>query len=62
MPRSEIVTPDDVRGDFPTLGEAVQKNGWPELGEIRGKVLFTLDNGGAPRRLPRRVDRPSRVA
>jgi hypothetical protein len=24
----------------------VRTNGWPTLGETRGKVLFTLDNGG----------------
>lgn len=57
MPRREIVTPDDVRGGFPTLGEAVLKHGWPELGEMRGKVLFTLDNGAL--RDAYRVGRPS---
>jgi Phosphoinositide phospholipase C, Ca2+-dependent len=46
MPRTEIVTPDDVRGSFATLGEAVRTRGWPVLAEMRGKVLFTLDNGG----------------
>ena len=42
----QLVTPDDVRGDAATLGEPVRTNGWPTLGETRGKVLFTLDNGG----------------
>ncbi|HEX5095322.1 MAG TPA: Ca2+-dependent phosphoinositide-specific phospholipase C, partial [Acidimicrobiia bacterium] len=42
----QLITPDDVRGDAATLGEAVRSNGWPTLGETRGKVLFTLDNGG----------------
>jgi hypothetical protein len=42
----QLITPDDVRGDAATLGEAVRTNGWPTLGETRGKVLFTLDNGG----------------
>ena len=41
-----MITPDDVRGDTATLGAAVAANGWPVLGEVRGKVLFTLDNGG----------------
>ena len=46
IPRREIVTPDDVRGNYQTLGAAVHARGWPTLGEMRGKVLFTLDNEG----------------
>ena len=42
--RDRIVTPDDVRGDAPTLGQAVRARGWPTLGTVRGKVYFTLDN------------------
>lgn len=41
-----LITPDDVRGDAPTLREAVTGRGWPTVGESRGKVLFFLDNGG----------------
>jgi hypothetical protein len=40
----ELVTPDDVRGDDPSLGNAVRTRGWPTLGEVRGRVIFTLDN------------------
>lgn len=28
------------------LGEIVADEGWPTLGELRGRVLFTMDNGG----------------
>jgi hypothetical protein len=42
----ELLTPDDVRGDAPTLGDAVRERGWPTLGETRGRVFFTLDNTG----------------
>jgi hypothetical protein len=42
----QLITPDDVRGDAATLGEAVAVNGWPTLGALRGKVLVTLDNQG----------------
>jgi len=45
--RSQIITPDEVRGNFATLGEAVRTRGWPTLGSVRGKVYFTLDNEGA---------------
>lgn len=46
VPRDEIITPDDVRGDRATLSEAVTTDGWPTLGESRGKVMFLMDNGG----------------
>lgn len=44
--RSEIVTPDEVQGSFPTLREAILKHGWPTLGETRGKFVFALDEEG----------------
>ena len=40
-----VITPDVVRGERETLEEAVLEDGWPTLGESRGKVLFALDNG-----------------
>ena len=42
--RDRMITPDDVRGSAPTLGEAVRSRGWPTLDRVRGKVYFTLDN------------------
>lgn len=44
--RDHVITPDDVRGDFENLEEAINHNGWPTLAESRGKVLFGLDNTG----------------
>ena len=41
----ELITPDDVRGRYATLREAVLKRGWPTLGESRGRFLFALDEG-----------------
>ncbi|MCC5954079.1 MAG: S-layer homology domain-containing protein [Acidimicrobiia bacterium] len=41
-----IITPDSVRGERETLEEAILTDGWPTLGEVRGKVMFGLDNGG----------------
>lgn len=46
----ELITPDDVRGDAPTLAEAVPE-GWPTLGESRGRVMFAMDNEDAVRDL-----------
>jgi len=50
FPPERLVTPDDVRGRFATLDEAVRTRGWPSLASARGRVLFALDNGGAKRR------------
>ena len=46
-----IVKPDDVRGDFSTLRQAVLEVGWPELERVRGKVMFAMDNTDAVRDL-----------
>ena len=39
----ELITPDDVRGSYQTLNEAVLAGNWPTLASARGKVLFLLD-------------------
>ncbi|QXC62671.1 phosphatidylinositol-specific phospholipase C1-like protein [Aquihabitans sp. G128] len=49
MPASDLITPDDVRGSHLTLQEAVTTDGWPTLGDSRGKVMFLMDNAGAKR-------------
>jgi predicted alpha-1,2-mannosidase len=43
FPPSELITPDDVRGDFGSLEEAVLTGHWPSLDIARGKVMFLLD-------------------
>ena len=44
--KDEILTPDDVQGDAPTLRDAVTTRGWPTLGATRGKFIFALDEDG----------------
>jgi len=39
---NHLLTPDDVRGQHPTLEEAILKDGWPLLDDVRGKVFFIL--------------------
>lgn len=39
-----LLTPDDVRGRHPTLHAAIRADGWPLLRDVRGKLLFALDN------------------
>lgn len=40
----QLLTPDDVQADHPSLREAVMTDGWPLLDEVRGQVLFVLLN------------------
>lgn len=40
---SEMITPDDVRGKYETLNEAVLAGNWPTLASARGKVVFLMD-------------------
>ena len=44
-----ILTPDQVRGEHPTLEAAVKAQRWPSLADCRGKVLFVLDEDGEKR-------------
>jgi hypothetical protein len=47
--RSEILTPDRVRGRCANLPEAIRTQGWPALETVRGLVMFALDNEDAVR-------------
>jgi hypothetical protein len=49
FPRERVITPDDVRGGWETLEEAVLNDSWPALDSVRGKVLFALDNASKRR-------------
>lgn len=44
FPKSEIITPDVVRGKYKTLGAAVRAGNWPTLADSRGKVMFVIDS------------------
>ncbi|RLB60146.1 MAG: hypothetical protein DRI90_14395 [Deltaproteobacteria bacterium] len=46
-PAERIITPASVQGDHDSLAAALQDEGWPTLGGLRGKVLFILDDSGA---------------
>jgi hypothetical protein len=47
--RERLITPDDVRGKYPTLEAAVLAQSWPALESARGKFLFVLDEEGRKR-------------
>lgn len=39
----EMIVPDDVRGHYDTLEQAVLAGNWPTLASARGKVVFLMD-------------------
>ena len=41
--KEKLITPDEVRGNFGTLEEAVLSGNWPSLDRSKGKFLFVLD-------------------
>jgi hypothetical protein len=43
FPPNEMITPDDVRGSYETLDQAVLAGNWPTLKSARGKVIFLMD-------------------
>lgn len=45
VPAARLITPDDVRGGRATLRERIVDEGWPTIGELRGRILFFMDNG-----------------
>lgn len=48
-PPERLLVPDEVRGDYPTLPEAIQNEGWPALGALRGHATFVLLDAGRHR-------------
>ncbi|UTX47213.1 phosphatidylinositol-specific phospholipase C1-like protein [Chryseobacterium sp. MA9] len=49
--KDRIITPDDIRGSYKTLNEAVLNKNWPKVKDVKGKFLFVLDNNGENRDL-----------
>ncbi len=41
-PRDRLLVPDDVRGNHPSLEEAILTDGWPTLRQGRDKALFLM--------------------
>jgi len=64
--RERVITPDDVRGTYPTLESAVLAGNWPLLAESRGKFVFmlitALDTGPLAGYLEGRPNLEGRVA
>jgi len=47
--RPRILTPDEVRGGHEDLPAALAAAGWPTLGALRGRVIFSLLDSGSHR-------------
>lgn len=49
--KEHLILPDNVRGTYTTLEEAVLNNNWPSVQKASGKFLFILDEKGLKREL-----------
>lgn len=39
----QLITPDLIRGNSDTLEEAILAQGWPDVENVKGRILFVLD-------------------
>ena len=46
IPPEQLLTPDLVRADYSSVREALDTEGWPTLGKVRGRVMFIILNRG----------------
>ncbi|TNF29122.1 MAG: hypothetical protein EP329_16495, partial [Deltaproteobacteria bacterium] len=46
FPPAQLLTPDDLQGDYASLRERLDAEGWPTLAEARGTVFFVLLDHG----------------
>ncbi|MCO4748332.1 MAG: hypothetical protein KC912_26290, partial [Proteobacteria bacterium] len=49
FPHGRVIKPDDVRGSHPDLKTALATDGFPTLGELRGRIAFSLLESGEHR-------------
>lgn len=49
--KDKIITPDDIKGSYKTLNEAVLSKNWPKVKDAKGKFVFVLDNNSENRDL-----------
>jgi len=40
----QLLSPDDIQGDAPSVRAALEESGWPTIAELRGQVYFVLLN------------------
>lgn len=43
IPAHQLITPDQMRGNYATLREAVLANNWPTIADSRGKFIFYMN-------------------
>ena len=46
FPPDRLLEPDDVRGEFSSLREALTEEGWPRIDLVRGQTMFLLLESG----------------
>jgi hypothetical protein len=54
----KLITPDVIRGELPSLEQAILTNGWPSIESLKGQFLFVFDGNSRQRELYR-TEHPS---
>ena len=55
LDEEQLVTVADVQGDHDTLRAAIEDEGWPDVEDLRGRFVFTLDDTSPKRDMYRAV-------
>jgi hypothetical protein len=55
LDEDQLVTVADVQGDHDTVRAAIEDGGWPDVDDLRGRFVFTLDDKSPKRDLYRAV-------
>lgn len=55
LDEEQLVTGADVQGDHDTLRAAIEAGGWPDVEDLRGRFIFTLDDRSPKRDMYRAV-------
>lgn len=53
LDEDQLVTVAEVQGEHDTVRAAIEDEGWPDIDDLRGRFVFTLDDSGAKRDLYR---------
>lgn len=55
LDEGQIVTVGDVQGDHETVRAAIEADGWPDVDDLQGRFVFTLDDRSPKRDLYRAI-------
>ena len=60
LDEDQLVTVGDVQGSYDTVRAAVEAEGWPDVDDLRGRFVFTLDDRSPKRDMYRAIHSDTR--